>query len=285
MPLNVKEGYDNLQSHNASLMEGSDLEAADLEFRCDGGDQAPAELGKGSSLDAPGAWQPSHPDKAKKLVFWLMSVSVCVEIVLLLLKLALGVGDTEEKFEIDSLNYFVAIARNCLLLYYIPRIPEHLEQSGHFSKSWLLREAVCGASSGLLVELLLAASLGISLEMVALVHGNTDITVSIWMYTMQCIDFFVLFILVLQMEQAWAHIDVICAWQKGLQAFFMFYDIVLHILVMTKSGVNHDFRDFRLASLASLIALRLICFRFFAFKGLEPDKSFVSPLHQNIKTA
>merc|ERR1712195_457194 len=152
MPLNVGgEGYDNLQSHNASLMESSDLEAPDLEFRCDGGDQTarPVDLGKGDSLVATGTWQPSHPDKAKKMVFWLMAVSVCVEMVLLVLKLALGVGDTEEKFEIDSLNYFVAIARNCLLLYYIPRIPEHLERSGHFSKRRLLREAICGASSGL----------------------------------------------------------------------------------------------------------------------------------------
>merc|ERR1712166_801410 len=86
MPLNVGgEGYDNLQSHNASLMESSDLEAPDLEFRCDGGDQTarPVDLGKGDSLVATGTWQPSHPDKAKKMVFWLMSVSVCVEMVLL----------------------------------------------------------------------------------------------------------------------------------------------------------------------------------------------------------
>ena len=61
------------------------------------------------------------------------------------------------------------------------------------------------------------------------------------------------------------------------------YDIILHTITMSKPGMNHDFRDFRLASLASLIAVRLIAFRVFSFKAHNMGHSYVSPLHAKLE--
>merc|ERR1711977_835 len=97
------------------------------------------------------------------------------------------------------------------------------------------------------------------------------------LYIMQMLNFCAVFALVMLMEQCWARVRVVCEWQQLLQVCFLVYDVVLHIIIMTKSGIDHQFRDFRLASLASLIALRLILYRFFQFKRDEPRKSYVNP--------
>ena len=62
-------------------------------------------------------------------------------------------------------------------------------------------EAVIGPSSVLLLELVVAAAIAISLEVVALIHGGNDQAVSIWLYTMQSLNFVVLFALIMLMEQ------------------------------------------------------------------------------------
>merc|ERR1711907_7880 len=223
------------------------------------------------------------PWEAKGLVHKVVAGSVLIEIVLMILKIVLVVCVTNEPFEVDAANYIVAICRNVYLWYSIPRIPKHLEWPDHFAPARLLREAFFGPSSVLLLELSVAAAIAISLEVVALVHGGSGKVASIWLYTMQSLNFVVLFALVLLMGQGWDHLADKCAWQQLLQVAFLIYDIVLHVIIMTKPDIDHDFRDFRLASLASPIALRLICYRFFQFKKDEPTFSFVNPAHCKLK--
>merc|ERR1711988_556893 len=159
-------------------------------------------------------------------------------------------------------------------------VPEHaLHLGGYFSCRELLHEAICGPSAELLLELILTAAIGISLEVVAFMLTFNDMRVAYIHYTAQTINFAVLFVLILVTERAWSQIRLICRWQQAVQVMLIVYDIALHTITMSKPGMNHDFRDFRLASLASLIAVRIIAFRVFTFKAHTPTHSYTNPLH------
>eukprot|EP00656_Telonema_subtile_P014065 TRINITY_DN17161_c0_g1_i1.p1 TRINITY_DN17161_c0_g1~~TRINITY_DN17161_c0_g1_i1.p1 ORF type:complete len:266 (-),score=57.42 TRINITY_DN17161_c0_g1_i1:282-1079(-) len=213
----------------------------------------------------------------------LLAITIPLEVLLMVIKLMVVAYVSSEPYYVDALNYTAAIVRNVALLIHIPRIPEHTEHPTHFSTRRVLSEAFVGAPSVLLLELGVAAALSISLEIVALAHGEESLGIQVWLYIMQSTNFVVLFSLIMRMEQGWARLHRICRWQQGLQVAFIVYDIILHIIVMTRSNTNHDFRDFRIASLASLIALRLLCYRFFQFKADEPENWYTRPLHTRIK--
>eukprot|EP00658_Telonema_sp_P-2_P056161 TRINITY_DN44645_c0_g1_i1.p1 TRINITY_DN44645_c0_g1~~TRINITY_DN44645_c0_g1_i1.p1 ORF type:complete len:247 (+),score=61.46 TRINITY_DN44645_c0_g1_i1:179-919(+) len=214
--------------------------------------------------------------------FWVLAITVLIEMLLMMAKVLVVALVTNEPFEVDAANYTVGFIRNMYLLYHIRRIPEHASRPRHWASSRLVSEAFTGPSSVLLLELTVAAALSVSLEVVALSHGDSGVGSTVVLYFMQCTNFVVLFAVVMMMEQGWSRLHSICKWQQAVQVAFLVYDIVLHIIVMTKKDIDHEFRDFRIASLASLIALRLICYRFFQFKADEPEYSFVNPMHAKL---
>merc|ERR1712146_396944 len=87
-------------------------------------------------------------------------------------------------------------------------------------------------------------------------------------YIAQSVNFGVLFLLIFITDRAWSGLYSLCRWQQAIQVVLIVYDIVLHSITMTKPGMNHDFRDLRMASLASLIAIRVISFRVFCSKPI-----------------
>merc|ERR1712054_437114 len=217
-----------------------------------------------------------------------IGLSVLLQFVLLVLKLVLRGETNDAKHQshdhmqaVDAVQYTVAAVRNAWLIHHIrTHIPEHaLHLAGHFSCGTLLAEAVCGPSAELLLELILGAAIGISLEIVAFTLTFSSMSIAYVHYAAQTVNFVVLFALILVTERAWSQIRLICRWQQVVQVMLIVYDIVLHTITMSKPGMNHDFRDFRLASLASLIAVRLIAFRVFAFKAHNPTHSYTNPLH------
>merc|ERR1711998_39587 len=143
-------------------------------------------------------------------------------------------------------------------------------------------EAIWGPSAELLLELTLGAVVGVSLEIVAFELSFSVLGPALFDYIAQAINFAVLFLLILVVERGWSHLRGLCRWQQLIQVLLIIYDIVLHTITMSKPGVNHDFRDLRMASLASLIAVRLVSFRFFSFKAHHPKLSYVNPLHAQL---
>lgn len=217
-----------------------------------------------------------------------LGVTVFIQFILLLAKLILR-GEINDSIHeshdpmhaVDTTQYGIAALRNLWLIHFIRKqVPAHkLHLDNHFSCRELLLEAVCGPSAELLLELCLGAAIGISLEIVAFTLTFSNVGVAYSHYSAQSINFVVLFVLILVTERAWSQIQLICRWQQVIQVLLIVYDIVLHTITMSKPGMNHDFRDFRLASLASLIAVRIIAFRVFSFKAHNPRHSYVNPLH------
>merc|ERR1712070_207729 len=217
-----------------------------------------------------------------------IGLSVLLQFILLMIKLILRGEINDAKHEshdpmqaVDAVQYSVAALRNAWLINHIRKhIPEHrLHLAAYFSCRELLCEALCGPSAELLLELTLTAAIGISLEIVAFTLTFSSVNVAYVHYTAQTVNFAVLFALILVTERAWSQIRLICRWQQVVQVMLIIYDIVLHTITMSKPGMNHDFRDFRLASLASLIAVRVIAFRVFSFKAHTPTHSYTNPLH------
>jgi len=131
-----------------------------------------------------------------------------------------------------------------------------------------------------LAQLLLGASIGVGFEIYANHMTFPHMHAAVWMYVAHGINFLVVFALVAVLELSWCGITRICRWQQLLQIILIIYDVILHTITMTKPNINHEFRDFRLASLASLIAVRLIMFRFFIFKAETPAYSYTHALHE-----
>merc|ERR1711998_104108 len=216
-----------------------------------------------------------------------LGASVFVQFGLLTAKLILrgAVNDAQHESHdtmhvVDSFMYTLAIFRNiCLIQYVRTQVAEHRIHPQQFRLLSVAREAICGMSAELFLELTLGAVVGISLEIVAFELTFEKLGPAYINYIAQSINFAVLFLLILVVEKGWAKLHVLCRWQQAIQVLLIVYDIVLHSITMSKPGVNHDFRDLRMASLASLIAIRLVSFRFFSFKAHHPELSYVNPLH------
>eukprot|EP00656_Telonema_subtile_P014066 TRINITY_DN17161_c0_g1_i2.p1 TRINITY_DN17161_c0_g1~~TRINITY_DN17161_c0_g1_i2.p1 ORF type:complete len:262 (-),score=39.06 TRINITY_DN17161_c0_g1_i2:288-1073(-) len=131
----------------------------------------------------------------------LLAITIPLEVLLMVIKLMVVAYVSSEPYYVDALNYTAAIVRNVALLIHIPRIPEHTEHPTHFSTRRVLSEAFVGAPSVLLLELGVAAALSISLEIVALAHGEESLGIQVWLYIMQSTNFVVLFSLIMRMEQ------------------------------------------------------------------------------------
>merc|ERR1712146_630337 len=219
-----------------------------------------------------------------------IGLSVGVQFILLTSKLILRGAINDAKHEshdtmlvVDTFMYATAIIRNIFLIHYVrTQVPEHVLHPEQFSLPVVLTEAIWGPSAELLLELTLGAIIGVSLEIVAYELSFSVLGPALLDYIAQAVNFAVLFLLILIVERGWSHLRGLCRWQQLIQVLLIIYDIVLHTITMSKPGVNHDFRDLRMASLASLIAVRLVSFRFFSFKAHHPKLSYVSPLHAQL---
>jgi len=219
-----------------------------------------------------------------------LGISVLLQFALLVAKVVMRGTVNDAKHEshdpmhvVDTVMYSVMVLRNVCIIHFIRRhVPEHMMHPQYFSVASLTREAFFGPTAEIMLELTLGAVIGVSLEIVAFQLTFTKLGPAYGNYVMQSVNFMVLFVLILVTDRSWARLHVVCRWQQIIQVMLIVYDIVLHSITMTKPGMNHDFRDLRMASLASLIAIRVISFRVFSFKAHNPTLSYVSPLHSKL---